>query len=151
MSELEDLAFDQAVRLIEHQRHAMTAVRERVGSLVAGASIATSFLGSTALQEGEEPSGWAWLAIVLFVLTIGGSIFVLWARTGWEFGLDPPEILRRGADSDIGDVKRELTGWMEGHYDRNADKLDTIIWVFNLSALGLGLEVGAWLAAIVWG
>lgn len=151
MSELEDLAFDQAVRLIEHQRDAMVAVRERVGSLIAGASIATSFLGSAALGEGVEPGTWAWLAIALFVLTIAGSIFVLWARRGWEFGLDPPEILAQGRGADIGDVKRELASWMEGHYDRNADKLDTIIRVFNLSALGLGLEVAAWLAAILWG
>jgi hypothetical protein len=150
MSELEDLAFEQAVRLIEHQRDAMAAVRERVGSLIAGASIATSFLGSTALRGGSEPEVWAWIAMILFGLTIGGSIFVLWARTGWEFGLDPPEILAQGAGANIAEVKRELTEWMEGHYDRNADKLDAIIQVFNFSALGLGLEVGAWLAAIVW-
>ncbi len=129
----------------------MAAVRERVGSLIAGASIATSFLGSTALAGPGRPGGWAWAAIILFVLTIGGCIYVLWARKGWEFGLDPAAILTQGEDAGIGEVKVELTGWMAGYYDRNAGKLDRIIRVFNFAAVGLGLEVGAWLGAIVWG
>ena len=79
MSDLEDLAFDQAVRLIEHQRDAVGAVRERVASLLAGSSIATSFLGSAALEQPGGLTGWSWAAIGLFGLTVAGSIFVLWA------------------------------------------------------------------------
>ena len=151
MSELEDLVFDQAVRLIEHQRDAVGAVRERVGSLLAGSSIATSFLGSAALEQPGGLNPWAWAAIALFGLTVAGSIFVLWARRGWEFGLDPAEILAEGEGTDIAKVKLAVTGWMDRYYNRNGAKLDRIIDVFNLAALALGLEIGAWLIAIVWG
>ena len=151
MSDLEDLAFDQAVRLIEHQRDAVGAVRERVGSLLAGASIATSFLGSAALEQPHGLDGWSWVAIGLFGVTVAGSIFVLWARRGWEFGLDPAEILEEGEKTDVPHVKLAMTAWMDDYYGRNGTKLDWIILVFNIAALGLGLEVGAWLAAIVWG
>lgn len=151
MSQLEDLAFDQAIRLIEHQRDAVGAVRERVGSLLAGASIATSFLGSAALEQTDGLDGWSWTAIVLFGVTVTGSIFVLWARRGWEFGLDPAEILAESEGADIGQVKLAMTAWMDDYYDRNGARLDRMILAFNLAALGLGLEVGAWLAAIVWG
>ena len=44
-----------------------------------------------------------------------------------------------------------MTAWMDDYYNRNGAKLDRIILVFNLAALGLGLEIGAWLGAIVWG
>lgn len=151
MSELEDLAFDQAVRLIEHQRDAVGAVRERVGSLLAGSSIATSFLGTAALAQPQKLSGWSWAAIILFGITVAGSIFVLWARRGWEFGLDPNEILAEGETTDIARVKLAVTGWMDKYYNRNGEKLDRIILAFNFAALGLGLEIGAWLGAIVWG
>ncbi|MGH2710132.1 MAG: hypothetical protein ACRDH9_02880 [Actinomycetota bacterium] len=151
MSDLEDLAFEQAVRLIEHQRDAVAAVRERVGSLLAGSSIATSFLGATALEQPGDLSAWAWVATSLFGLTVAGSIFVLWARRGWEFGLDPVEILAEGKQADIAEVKLAVTAWMDDYYNRNGAKLDRIIVVFNVAALGLGLEIGAWLGAIVWG
>ena len=68
-----------------------------------------------------------------------------------QFGLDPVEILAEGKEAEIGDVKLAMTAWMDDYYNRNGAKLDRIILVFNLAALGLGLEIGAWLGAIVWG
>ena len=75
------LAYDEAVRGLSQQQSVLESFRTRAGILLSAAAIATSFLGGTALQDGEL-TRWSWLAIVVFGLVGLAALFALWPRKG---------------------------------------------------------------------
>jgi hypothetical protein len=78
-----ELAYQEGLRAITQQQAVLEGLRSRAATLLAVASLVSSFLGSVAVQGGR-PGGWSWVAIGLFVIAVGSVLGVtrqprLWA------------------------------------------------------------------------
>jgi len=142
-----ELIFIEARRALDDQEAALADARSRTGVLLSAAAIATSFLGGQALKDGSA-SGWTWVALVLFCLVAGLSLFVLWPARRWSFSLDPAAAIAGYAESAdppaIEQVHRDFALYMGSTYDAQEPQLERLLTVFRLATLGLAAEVVAW-------
>jgi hypothetical protein len=104
-----ELAYQEALRGITQQQAVLGSLHSRAGTLLAVASIVTSFLASIVLADGD-PSGLAWLAILFFLATAGLVVFVLAPRDQWHFRSQPSVIIGAYVEDDpparaMGDVQ----------------------------------------------
>lgn len=65
------LVFRESLRALEQQAARRDDLRNRAGSLVASASIATAFLGGQSLDGATSFAASTWIAIAAFAATIG--------------------------------------------------------------------------------
>ena len=125
------LAYDEAVRGLSQQQSVLESFRTRAGILLSAAAIATSFLGGTALQDGEL-TRWSWLAIVVFGLVGLAALFALWPRKDWEVFAAPRRLIETYVETasalDLAAIRRDLALHMEDSYDENAKRLQRLIF-----------------------
>src|SRR4051812_30169322 len=76
LSELAKLAYETSVRTLSMQEASLNELRARTGTLVAAASVVTSFLGGAAFTR-SGLDVWSIVALVAFVLSIGSATWVL--------------------------------------------------------------------------
>src|SRR5205823_9240082 len=88
---VQELAYVEAVRAIEEQSRVLASLQNRAGTLLAAASLVTSFLGGRAL--GGSFHVWSIAAIVAFVGTSILTIGVLWPRQRWRFDIRPAALI----------------------------------------------------------
>jgi hypothetical protein len=152
--EAERLVYEESVRTLEQQRDLLDGLRNRSGTLLAAASVATAFLSAQALVPHQALDGVAWSAIVLFCAVVFLTLAVLipWRWTfahhphaligvhlEWE---DPPRDWR---PSSLHEMYRDLSYWNGVHYEENGRKLQVMFAVFALACLALAAETILWL------
>jgi hypothetical protein len=143
------LAYGEAVRALDYQRAALESLRTRVGVLLSGATIATSFLGGLAIKKHAD--GWGWLAIVLFTGFALISLRILWPRAeGAEgFTARPSQIIDNiieGPGYAPWEVARELALHMEAAHDENVLEHLAPLTFWSRGAIALLiLEILAWI------
>ncbi len=146
-----ELAFEEGVRGLARQEGQLDGLRARAGILLSAAVIATSFLGTRAL-EGHVPSGWTWVAIGCFVALAVAALALLWPRRDWSFSASPGRIiglyLERDDPWELPALHRELALHLDAAYEANRSHLDDLIWAFRTACLFLVLEVLAWVVNI---
>jgi hypothetical protein len=142
-------AYREAVRALDYQRGALESLRTRVGVLLSGATIATSFLGGLAIRNSADTG--AWVAIALFVAFALVSLRILWPRAegAGGFTAKPSLIVDdmiEGPKLEPWQVSRELALHMENAYDRNerAHLIPLTNWS-RLAILLLIAEILAWI------
>jgi hypothetical protein len=165
--EAERIVYEESVRALGQQRELLDGLRNRSGTLLAAASVATAFLSAQALL-GDQPIGvvqgqvlarreldtLAWSAIVLFcaVVLLTVTVLIPWR---WTFvhhphaligvhleSLDPP---RGWQPSTLHEIYRDLSYWNGVHYDENGRKLRVIFGLFGLACAALAAEIVLWL------
>jgi hypothetical protein len=153
--EAERVVYEESVRTLDQQRALLDALRNRSGTLLAAASVATAFLSAQALRPVPQELGpLAWSAIVLFCAVIFLSVAVLipWRWTfahhphaligvhlEWE---DPPQHWR---PSTLHEIYRDLSYWNGVHYEENGRKLQLMFGLFALACMALAAEIVLWL------
>jgi hypothetical protein len=100
-----ELAYQEGLRAIDQQQAVLEGLHRRAGTVLAVASIVTSFLGSIALGDGG-PTGFAWLAIGLFLAAAGLVAYVLAPRREWFFRRKP----RTSSVATLRTTRRHLSG-----------------------------------------
>jgi hypothetical protein len=77
-------AYDEAKRALDEQERVVAELRSRVGTLIAAATITTSFLGGRILSSHRlHPLAWAAIGCFAFVgITL---LALLWPWRGWRF------------------------------------------------------------------
>lgn len=84
------IAYEETVRGLTAQAGVLDNLRTRAGTLIAVASLVTSFLGGQALAkptfrggvlERQPLAGWGVGAVAAFVLLAIAAIVILWPRT----------------------------------------------------------------------
>ena len=151
-----DLGYSEALRVIGAQAGVLDNLRGRAGTLLAAASLVTSFLGGTALvrpslattgQVTQAPiEFWGWIAIAAFCLIGVVALLVMWPYV-WRFDMDPTRFVVDAEDAGIGasELKRDLTTYHWANHGRNAVKLDWLFWAFRVGCIALVLETVSWL------
>lgn len=144
----EELAYAESVRAIEQQARMLDEIRGRTGVLLAGAAIATSFLGGQALDD----SGFdvlAGLALIAFAGVVALATAIVWPREkAWIFALSARTLLEDWVDEprsgDLTAMRRFLAEKVEDHYDANQAKIDELYGLFRWAAIALGVEIVLW-------
>jgi len=156
--EAERIVYEESVRSLAQQRELLDGLRNRAGTLLAAASIATAFLSSQALRpaEGMQPQlgSLAWTAIVLFcgVVLLALATLIPWQ---WTFAHHPhaligvhiesPDPPKGWQPSTISQIYREISYWNGVHYDQNGRKLKVMFGMFAVACAGLAAEIVIWL------
>jgi hypothetical protein len=152
--EAESVVYEESVRALAQQRELLDGLRNRSGTLLAAASVATAFLSGQALRGQAELDPLGWCAIVLFcvVVILAVSVLIPWR---WTFAhhphsligvhlesLDPP---RGWQPSSLHEIYRDLSYWNGVHYDENGRKLRVMFGLFGLACTALAAEIVLWL------
>ena len=146
---VEEVAYEQSLRAIDQQYLALSNLRARAGTVVAGASLVASFLGAPALRAGiDRLEVGIGLAALLVVLVLCGAI--LWPYS-FRFRLSARVILE---DHAVGNERTEmdrLKGFLalvvEHHHEQNETIIERLHNALALALLGLAIETFALLAA----
>jgi hypothetical protein len=146
------LAHEEGLRAITQQQAVLDGLRGRAGTLLAVAALATSFLGGLALQ-GRRPSGYAWLAISLFLLAAAAVLYVLASQAGWRFRTRPSVIIREYVEGNppapVWEMHKQLAEHLEADFDANEEKMGRLFWALHVANIALAGEVVAWLL-VLW-
>lgn len=144
------IVFDEARRGLENQSGALDELRGRSGTLLAAASVAVSFLGGIALEDGSV-TGWGVAAVVTFSLVVGAVFSILWPFswrfvlsaeiliTDWVEAVDPPS---------VNELRRELARVMERNQSHNQRQLNRLWKVYSGAILLLLAMIIFWLVEL---
>jgi hypothetical protein len=143
--ELEQLAYDLALRTLGQQERLLEELRARTGVLLTATAIVVSFLGGRALAA----SGDAWLTLTGTVAAIASivlAVYVLLPKSGFTFALHGAAVYEhfRAERTPIRDVQRTLSYWLKSAWDENQNSIDRLIVFFRLACGLLVLAIGLW-------
>ncbi len=145
------LAHQEGLRAIAQQQSVLDGLRSRAGTLLAVASLVTSFLGGLALQ-GRRPSGFAWLAIALFVVAAGAVMYILAVRREWYFRTRPSVIIGSYIEDDppapVWAMYKQLAEHLEADFKANEDNMRPLFGAFQVANIALAAEVVVWLVML---
>ena len=144
------LAYEEARSAISSQVSTLDGLRARAGTLLAAASLVTSFLGGQALAKPALEHGLivrgevgteGWVAIGFFILVAALTLAILWPYK-WRFDMGASTIL---TGSDFNQTQTDLAEYHEQNYNLNQGKLDRLFWCFRWACLFLAAETVAWI------
>lgn len=144
------LAYGEARSAISSQVSTLDGLRARAGTLLAAASLVTSFLGGQvlakpALEHGLIVRGQVgtegWIAIAFFILLAVMTLAILWPYQ-WRFDMGATAIL---GGTDFNETEAELAKYHEQNYDSNKERLDRLFWCFRWACVFLAAETIAWI------
>lgn len=149
----ESIAYEEARRSITEQQEVLESLRSRVGTLVAIATLSTSFLGGLAADAGV---GWAGgVAIFFFVVVVALSLTILWPGWSWTFRFDAFQMLNQYVEEDVrvtaDEMLRDLAIHHETNYRVNGPQLTRLLSLFAWAIVALGLELLFWIVALTRG
>jgi hypothetical protein len=148
-----EIAYAEALRALAYQRSAFDALRTRVGFLLSAATIATSFLGGSALKAKADTG--SWIAIGLFAAFGFASMLILWPRAEGAEGFTaiPSLIIEDYIEGDpqtLAVIYRELSLHAEQQHDINKeDHLKPLTNYFRVAIVLLTAEITAWVIDLV--
>lgn len=144
------VAYDEAVRALSDQRLEIDSIHSRTGLLLSVAAVATSFLGSRAL-DGGSLSAISWLALASFIATALVSLAILRSFRG-EFSTDVSHLIAIYSETSepvpIERLYRDLALHMHGSHVRNLERLDRLEMFFQIASGLLVTEVILWSISI---
>ena len=139
------VVFDEARRSLDRQASSLDGVRGRAGTLVAAASLVTSFTGSTADLSRAGPSLLAALGAYLGVVVL--AVVIMWPLRDWRLGPDTKRVLEDYIDREdyasLAELHRSLALHMHAWYERNQPRLNIRLRLFSVSCILLLVEVVA--------
>lgn len=149
------LLLEQVTRALTQQVSAIDTLRTRAGTVVAAASLVSSFLGATTLAKSHLPApalALVLLALLALVTTVIATVIILWPYT-WRTGFDGHEALAKYIEADppadLDEMRRSFAYYMQEDITKNRAKLNRLYVVFQVAVVAIGLEVVFWLAALV--
>jgi hypothetical protein len=148
---VEELAYAEGVRAVAEQSAVLEGLQARAGTLLAAASLVTSFLGGRALRGNFD--FWSVVAVAAFVATSVLTIGVLWPRHRWLFVISAGGLLAAARTEGAADAARraheEVALRLERMFDENEETLRALFRTFRWACAFLIAEVVAWIADLV--
>lgn len=148
------LVLDQAQRGLTRQQADLDNLRARAGTLVAAASLVSSFLGAQALKDSHLPKpaiAAVGVAVLALVVVIASAVVIVWPYT-WRWGINAHLLLSAYVEGDdpatLDETRRSLAWYMQDDADTNQVKLDSLFRTLQLALIGVGIEVLSWLLAL---
>lgn len=152
------IVYEEALRNIQGQREELDDLRGRTGYLLAGTTVATSFLGGIALKT-PDPTGnpLVWIALSSFVLVGVLILFILYPQR-WKFYLRVQTTpVRRGLlgtyvddrpSRDLAFMYRRLAERHDRNRLFNQEGLRRLQQLFRLAVLCTIVEIVLWVVFI---
>jgi hypothetical protein len=150
LAAVEAAIYDQSFRALDEQARVLDALRARAGALVAGASVATAFLGGLAgtTQAGRRDA-LTWIAIALFVAVLLLSLLVMLPRVRWVSSHHPHRLiaayLKPEPTVPLAIYRRTIAYYNGSHFDANARQLRWLFRAVSVASVFLVLELVVWL------
>jgi len=144
------LAYDESVRGLDIQSSSIDELRSRTGVLLAAASIASAFLGATALKHHHVLYWVSVVAIILFVAAIFFCLSVLWPSEDWEFAYNARTLDTEYFAKDV-DASEMCRAMALGNADSrkvNGEKLKRRFTPFRCACVALVANIIMWLVDI---
>lgn len=147
-TEISKLAYEEGLRGLSEQRHALESIRGRAAANIAIVSLATSFLGPEVLNTAQQ----SFLAIaflvgaaICFIISIALSVIVLRSGTGWIFSQSPGQILRdyheNNTDLPIDEVYGKLATFLDESLGENEGRLRSRLRKLNAAFVLTTIQV----------
>jgi hypothetical protein len=142
--------FNEAIRHLQTQDDDFNQLCARASYLLIAVTIATSFLGATALGQ-NRPSGDDWGAIVAFAVSLGLCTWLVASPVRhWALGFDPKLAYERyllGLKPPLNrdELFIEIVYQSQQAYADNEKKLRSRRWALVLAAAAMAVEVILWL------
>jgi hypothetical protein len=142
------IAYDAALRALDKQEGVLEELRARTGVLLAASSLATSFLGRSALDD--APTALVVLALAAFATTIAASVYILVPKKAFYFSMSGTAILQELYEfrEDVDELRRRLTYDLERFWERNDDAIQKLFWSFRIAAVALVVDIVLLLATL---
>jgi hypothetical protein len=154
LTDLARLAYETSLRTLTLQEASLNELRARTGTLVAAASLVTSFLGGAAFTRSGFDA-WSILALVAFVVVIGAATWVLLPRKNHlVFSIHGSKLYEGEIRDDvfaIGETYRRLAYWLDGFHDGNDPKINRLFAFYRVATALLLVEVAAWSSQLALG
>ena len=145
---IEQLSFELTAGALAEQERALSALRARAGTILAAASVAGAFLGAKTTHGSLD--AWGILALVSFVLSVGGAIWVLLPHE-FVFAFCGEVLL---AESDhlgvreVTEAYRAAGLWTAPHLRTNASKIAALSSWLTASCVLLASEIILWTLSV---
>ncbi len=142
------IAYDESVRAWALQSSVLDELRNRAGILLSAASVASAFLGATALEgEHDHFSALSIVALALFGLVVALCVYVLWPSKGWTFVHNGKALVETYVDKNqsIDAMRKQMTLDNTQYRVDNKAKIDCRFLGFRLACIGLGADIILWL------
>ncbi len=152
-------AADQASAVLMGQRADLSSFQTRSQAVLSSSALTTTVIGAvskaglfgaegkTNLLQGREII----VIGVLFVLTAVASLLGMWPRRGWQFQLEPAEMIAAydavPAATDA-EVYRNAADSMVDLIENNVDMLATSVWLVRIAQVLLVLQIVFFLGVI---
>ncbi len=135
------LAYDEAFAGLEKQERVLDELRARTGLLLAASALSASFLGPTALTDGQRVLLVA--ALAAFAVSLGGSIYVLIPRSSFTFSIFGSAMYEELYEfrDDMDEVYRRLAYDLDRFWEANDVAMQPLFSWFRRAAVALGAEV----------
>ena len=148
------LVLSEVTRALTQQLSAIDALRTRAGTVVAAASLASSFLGAAVLADNSLRCLtllFTILALFMLVVTLVSTIVILWPYV-WKTGFDAKVAIADYVEADepatLNEMRRSFAWYIQEDVAGNQAKLDSLYGTFRVAVVSLGLQVCFWLAAL---
>src|SRR2546421_1104539 len=138
-SALAQLSCELSLRTLSQQESSLNELRARTGTLIAAASLVTSFLGgATIARNGLD--AWSVIALIAFVASIALATWVLLPKEKLVFSVHGSALFEDEIKADIfeiGETHRRLAYWLDGYHAANEPKLSELFVCYRWSTVAL--------------
>jgi hypothetical protein len=151
-----ELAFDGVLIALGTHERMLESLRSRTSSVIAACALSASFLGSAAIGgPGQSCVHYLLIGVgfAAFVGTLGFALAVVWPRSDrWPLEVSPRAIIAIAGDSATLDeaALRRMATETEDQLDAMKEAMAPLWAQFRVAVILLGVQVCAWLAALVW-
>jgi hypothetical protein len=145
-SALAKLSYELSLRTLSQQESALYELRARTGTLIAAASIVTSFLGGAAIAR-HGLDVWSVLALAAFVTSIALATWVLLPKEHLVFSVHGSTLFEDEIEADvfeIGETHRRLAYWLDGYHAENEPKVSGLFVFYRWATAAMLAEVVFW-------
>jgi hypothetical protein len=145
-SALAKLSYELSLRTLSQQESSLNELRARTATLIAAASVVTSFLGGAAIARGGLDA-WSVLALFAFIASILLATWVLLPKENLIFSVHGSALFEDEIRADvfeIGETHRRLAYWLDGYHAENEPKLSRLFACYRWSTVALLGEVIFW-------
>ena len=154
----EQLALDEARRLLDRQVAVLDSYRDRATTVAGAGAAVTAFLGYKTIADAS--GGWTLVAVVCYLASAGLSLFSVLPRwpkqapdtpepaageasqLGWKYAEKPAFVLATGMD------EQALALRLGEYYESNRASLRRTGGRVRLAAIFLALEIAFWLIGL---
>jgi hypothetical protein len=143
------LVYELALRSLDQQERELVELRARTNTVIAAAALIASFLGAAAIERADGISIWAIAALVVFSLTGGLSLLVLWPRE-LRFAFDARRTYAElyPFSGNVAEGQLRVAYSARDRYVENKVVIDRLELAFQTAVLTLGAQTLLWALAV---